>query len=275
MKSGHRVTALMLLFSLSLAGLARAKEDGLVAHYDFRRGAGGILRDVSGHGNHGRIHGAKWVERKQGHALWFDGEDDYVDCGAGASLDIRKTVTVEVWVKPESDPGVDVGIAGKNAKRVRLEAMEYGLDSRAAGTVCRLPDSLPRPESRASAIGSIAEGVKPTGKPGAGNPHAGFDEAGTGNGAVGLPRQSSTLQFPWMMWALLDLFFLGLASHFGPDARDATRHCKIKTCHAYFKNPIFHNALLPSLGSGRHLMSLPSTQLHVPGIPRLWTACGR
>ena len=114
MKSGHRVTALMLLFSLSLAGLARAKEDGLVAHYDFRRGAGGILRDVSGHGNHGRIHGAKWVERKQGHALWFDGEDDYVDCGAGASLDIRKTVTVEVWVKPESDPGVDVGIAGKH-----------------------------------------------------------------------------------------------------------------------------------------------------------------
>jgi len=34
--------------------------------------------------------------------------------------------------------------------------------------------------------------MKLTGKPGAGKPHAGFDEAGTGNGLT-VPRQSSTL----------------------------------------------------------------------------------
>ena len=38
------------------------------------------------------------------------------------------------------------------------------------------------PESAASPIGLINLEMKPTGKPGAGNPHAGFDEAGTGNG---------------------------------------------------------------------------------------------
>jgi len=36
--------------------------------------------------------------------------------------------------------------------------------------------------------------MKLTGKPGAGKPHAGFDEAGTGNGLT-VPRQSSTLLY--------------------------------------------------------------------------------
>ena len=69
------------------------------------------------------------------------------------------------------------------------------------------------PESAASPIGLINLEMKLTGKPGAGNPHAGFDEAGTGNGDTdnskrarrgktwiqprdcpdGLPRQFSTL----------------------------------------------------------------------------------
>jgi len=35
--------------------------------------------------------------------------------------------------------------------------------------------------------------VKPTGKPGTGNPYAGFDEAGGGNGRYQVRRQSSTL----------------------------------------------------------------------------------
>jgi len=40
-------------------------------------------------------------------------------------------------------------------------------------------------ESAASVIGHIILGVKPTGQPGEGNPHAGLDEAGAGNVAMG------------------------------------------------------------------------------------------
>ena len=97
-----------------LASVSRAAEHGLIAQWNFDEGKGEVVRDRSGNNNHGKIHGAKWVARRQGHALWFDGEDDYVDCGAPAAFDLRKTVAVEVWVKPEGNPGVDVGIAGKH-----------------------------------------------------------------------------------------------------------------------------------------------------------------
>ena len=39
-------------------------------------------------------------------------------------------------------------------------------------------------ESTASQIGHIDLNMKRTGKPGAGKPHAGFDEAGAGNGLL-------------------------------------------------------------------------------------------
>jgi hypothetical protein len=39
-------------------------------------------------------------------------------------------------------------------------------------------------ESTASQIGPIELNMKRTGKPGAGKPHAGFDEAGAGNGLL-------------------------------------------------------------------------------------------
>src|ERR1700686_4533132 len=46
-------------------------------------------------------------------------------------------------------------------------------------------------ESRSSTIGHITLGMKQTGAPSAGNPHAGCDAAGAGNGfTVGLMRHS-------------------------------------------------------------------------------------
>ena len=91
-------------------------DNGLVADYTFSSRGGGetTLKDESGNGNHGTIHGAQWTRTKQGFCLNFDGQNDYVDCGAGPSLDLRKAATVEVWVKPETNPGVDAGIAGKH-----------------------------------------------------------------------------------------------------------------------------------------------------------------
>ena len=47
------------------------------------------------------------------------------------------------------------------------------------------------PESRPGTIGHITLGTKQTGKPSAGNPHAGFDVAGAGDGlTVRLVRHS-------------------------------------------------------------------------------------
>ncbi len=38
---------------------AQAADDGLVAHYPFNEGSGSVVRDASGHGNDGTLHGAK------------------------------------------------------------------------------------------------------------------------------------------------------------------------------------------------------------------------
>ena len=88
---------------------AAADEKGLVAHWDFNEGKGDVLHDKSGNSNHGKIHGAAWVECGKGYALKFDGVNDWVDCGAGASLDLRGPMTIMGWVcaavrQPATEP---------------------------------------------------------------------------------------------------------------------------------------------------------------------------
>jgi hypothetical protein len=62
------------------------------------------VKDSSGNGNNGTITGAPtWVAAgKIGAALNLNGTADYVDCGAGASLNILDTVTLSAWIKPNS-----------------------------------------------------------------------------------------------------------------------------------------------------------------------------
>jgi prepilin-type N-terminal cleavage/methylation domain-containing protein len=58
--------------------------------------------DASGYNNNGEIYNDEAVYVSSpidGHALSFDGVDDYVDAGNGASLDITDAITVEGWVK--------------------------------------------------------------------------------------------------------------------------------------------------------------------------------
>ena len=85
----------------------------LAAHYTFDEGGGRVVRDVSGNENHGKIHGATFVSVGSGHALSFDGKDDYVDCGNGPAFDLRETVSLEAWVYPASLPSDHPGIVGK------------------------------------------------------------------------------------------------------------------------------------------------------------------
>ena len=89
-------------------------QDGLVTAYDFDEGAGAVLHDKSGNGNHGTIHGATWVKLGDGHALRFDGENDYVDCGESKSHDISGPITLEAWVLPEELPRGEALLLGRD-----------------------------------------------------------------------------------------------------------------------------------------------------------------
>ena len=91
-----------------------AVEKGLVAHWNFDEGKDDVLHDRSGNKNHGRIKGARWLRSGDVWALEFDGIDDIVDCGKGASLDLRKTVSMMAWVYPMQPKQVgEPGIVGK------------------------------------------------------------------------------------------------------------------------------------------------------------------
>jgi PGF-CTERM protein/uncharacterized repeat protein (TIGR01451 family) len=98
---------LVLILNGTLAfvpATAQAKSDyGLVAEWHFDEGSGGVVKDSSGNGNDGTIHGAKWVDGKYGKALEFDGKD-YVDAGRQTELINFGTgdLTVEAWAKSTS-----------------------------------------------------------------------------------------------------------------------------------------------------------------------------
>lgn len=81
---------------------------GKVGHWVPGLGVQGqTLFDISGHGNHGTLTNmtnAAWVAGKNGHALDFDGVDDYVNVGnpADGSLDFGTgAFSASVWVKPD------------------------------------------------------------------------------------------------------------------------------------------------------------------------------
>ena len=111
-----------LLFVLVVPSLGRADDKRLVAHYSFDQGASTQANDGSGKGNDGEIHGAAFVKSPKGHGLRFDGVDDFVDCGAGMSLQqLELAGTIELWVKPEEFQGGLVnwsnGSGGRSAGR--------------------------------------------------------------------------------------------------------------------------------------------------------------
>lgn len=64
---------------------------------------GDTVKDVSGHGNDGKIFGdAEQVDGKYGKGLNFDRVDDYVDVGSDASLNPPTDITIAAWIFVES-----------------------------------------------------------------------------------------------------------------------------------------------------------------------------
>lgn len=77
---------------------------GLVAYWSFDDGKGTIAKDLSGNNNNGKLVNMDpstcWVEGKKGKALYFDGVDDYVNCGNVAEWNLASTNhSIEMWFK--------------------------------------------------------------------------------------------------------------------------------------------------------------------------------
>jgi hypothetical protein len=78
---------------------SNVEKEGLVGYWTFDEGSGEVAHDKSGNSNDGKIYGAQFVKTGEGYALEFDGKDDFVDCGSGASLNITDEITIEAWIK--------------------------------------------------------------------------------------------------------------------------------------------------------------------------------
>ena len=83
-----------------------------MAHYPFDEGSGTAVRDVSGNGNHGVLHGARYVAVEKGYALEFDGDADRVEIPASESLKLPDVVAVEVWINTKFP--ITGGVISKN-----------------------------------------------------------------------------------------------------------------------------------------------------------------
>jgi len=87
-----------------------------VGWWKMDEGEGTIAHDESGNGNHGTLTTMDppndWVAGKVNSALDFDGSNDYIDAGSGASLNITNAISVAAWVKPTA-LGSWVGIVNK------------------------------------------------------------------------------------------------------------------------------------------------------------------
>ncbi|MDO8435865.1 MAG: LamG-like jellyroll fold domain-containing protein, partial [bacterium] len=79
-----------------------------VGIWRFDEGSGTIASDSSGYGNNGTlVNGPVWTTDSpsgKGRALSFDGVNDYVDAGNGATLQ-PNYVTLETWVKTTTTAG--------------------------------------------------------------------------------------------------------------------------------------------------------------------------
>ncbi len=148
----YTVTVALLVLIVSPA---MGAEPGLVAHYQFDEGKGGVARDGSGQGNDGTIHGGTFVKRDDGFALQLDGEDDYIETAADKDFAARDEGAFELWFRPRRWQGglVDWSCSGSwQDIRLTLAFNTYNKEGKDAIFLVNLADGqksrscqLPRP----------------------------------------------------------------------------------------------------------------------------------
>jgi len=80
-------------------------EENQILNLLMYRGAGDVARDYSGQDYDGEINGAKWDDEKSASwTLYFDGSDDWVDCGSDVTDDLT-AFTMIYWIMAESWTG--------------------------------------------------------------------------------------------------------------------------------------------------------------------------
>jgi len=93
-------------------------EAGTVALWRFEETSGSTASDSSANSNDGTLTNMSspscWVDGEIGGGLYFDGSDDYVNCGDDSSLDFGTgDFTVELWMKTSASAGEYQGLIGK------------------------------------------------------------------------------------------------------------------------------------------------------------------
>jgi hypothetical protein len=88
-------------------GNSGALANGLVAHYQFREGAGDLAADSVQKNGATLYNSPTWTTgvNGQGGALQFDGATEYGDCGNDTSLKITDNISVCLWVNAASVGG--------------------------------------------------------------------------------------------------------------------------------------------------------------------------
>ncbi|MCU0851342.1 MAG: LamG domain-containing protein [Candidatus Thermoplasmatota archaeon] len=77
-------------------------DDDLIAYWNFDEGSGTIAHDLIG-GYDGTIHGATWTDGIYGAGVYFDGDDDYIQCQSPVLN--NPPYTVCAWANASELPG--------------------------------------------------------------------------------------------------------------------------------------------------------------------------
>ena len=98
-----------LAFAWCCLGVLSATVDlanGLVGHWSFDEVNGTTVKDSSGNNRHGTLvnmdSATDYVDGKVNKAIDLDGSNDYVSIPHSSALDIRRTISVSMWMKVDS-----------------------------------------------------------------------------------------------------------------------------------------------------------------------------
>jgi prepilin-type N-terminal cleavage/methylation domain-containing protein len=113
-------------------GLVLRLDAGNTASYP---GIGTDWVDLSGNNNNGTFFNHVTYNGLNNGSLTFDGTDDYVDVGNGASLTITNSVTADAWVKTNVNSGIQMIVGKGNDWRVEKVDSNYRFEHRNSSNV--------------------------------------------------------------------------------------------------------------------------------------------